>query len=394
MIKKFFFKFLRLYRLLHLPVFCFSLILLFLKLKKKDIIFIQEEGGFGHMIVTSHVLNCVCKNKDWSLIWFYQKKRHNKYYNNFFVKNLFFITVPNSLFLRNIYLHISYLLSKFFLKHKIINYKYYLYKNYETSSKNLFYKKKMDSRFIKIISDNWKVGYRKYEDDFIKRFNLIKKSFKGIVSIHVRNKGTNSNSFSNYFRDTVDINNYKMLIDKLIKEGWQVFLSGDDFEPLEWMKNHEKELIFRSRTELDFNKYNFYCTNISDVMITNSCGNVTTNVLNKNKVLLLNEAQFGYGWPNSIVSYKFIKFSSKQQIKNLFYNFPSTFDQKYLKGLCFRDLNEKEILNVGMEFINNFNNPDYGVDPSILDLNFDFLLDSKAKISNEWLRIINYENLE
>jgi hypothetical protein len=62
--------------------------------------------------------------------------------------------------------------------------------------------------------------------------------------------------------------------------------------------------------------------------------------------------------------------------------------------LYFRDLNEKEILSVGMEFINNLKNPDYGVDPSTLDLNFDFLLDSKAKISNEWLKIINYENLE
>jgi hypothetical protein len=394
MTKKFFFKFLRLYRLLHIPFFCFSLIILFLKLKRKDVIFIQEEGGFGHMIVASHVLNCIYKNKDWSLIWFYQKKRHNKYYKNFFIKNLFLITVPNSLFLRNLYLHISYFLSKIFLKQKIINYKYYLYRNYETSSQNLFYKEKIDSRFIKIISDNWQVQYQKYDDDFVKRFNLIKKSFKGIVSIHVRNKGKNSNTFSNYFRDTVNINNYKILIENLIREGWQVFLSGDEFEPLKWMKNYEKELVFRSRTGLDSHKYNFYCANISDVMITNSCGNVTTNALNKNKVLLLNEAQFGYGWPNSIVSYKFIKFSSKQQIKNLFYNFPSTFDQRYLKELYFRDLNEKEILSVGMEFINNLKNPDYGVDPSTLDLNFDFLLDSKAKISNEWLKIINYENLE
>jgi hypothetical protein len=252
----------------------------------------------------------------------------------------------------------------------------------------------MDSRFIKIISDNWQVRYQKYDDDFVKRFNLIKKSFKGIVSIHVRNKGKNSKDFSNSFRDTMDINNYKILVENLINEGWQVFLSGDEFEPLMWMKNYEKELVFRSRTGLDFNKYNFYCTNISDVMITNSCGNVTTNALNKNKVLLLNEAQFGFGWPNSIVSYKFVKFSSKQQIKNLFRNFPSTFDQKYLKELYFRDLNEKEIFSIGMEFINNLKNPDYGIEPSILDLNFDFLLDSKAKISNEWLKIINYENLE
>ena len=105
MIKKIFFKLLRLYELLHIPVFCFSLILLFLKLKRKDVIFIQEEGGFGHMVVASHVLNCMHKNKDWSLIWFYQKKRHNKYYNNFFIKNLFFITVKNRLFLINIYIH-------------------------------------------------------------------------------------------------------------------------------------------------------------------------------------------------------------------------------------------------------------------------------------------------
>ena len=247
---------------------------------------------------------------------------------------------------------------------------------------------------MKVFSTKWnKYEYPVYQDDSVKKLNFIKKNFKGVVSVHNRKKGINSKDFSNSVRDTPNIDYYKKLIQNLIIDGWQVYITGEDIQEQEWMKKYKKELIYRSKTGNSFKKYNFYCSTITDFMMTNACGNAQINLINKNKILMLNDPVFGVGWSNAIVSYNFISVESKKILKNLFNNFPIQIEQKYLKDITYQSLNDDQISNIGMEFINNINNPNYGISANYIGLNNDFFKDTNCKISNEWLKIIGYDSL-
>jgi hypothetical protein len=397
-----------------------SLLIVFLKVikilvliffNKKKSFFLQEEGGFGHTITSPIYLDSILKN-EWILIFCYTARRHNKAINYAFDNKILFLDcspfyLEIDLKYRLLICNIIKKLSTLFFNIKIESIMEKLFNYSYISEKDNEYSKRFESRIWPHILKN-KNNYI-LNDNLKKKFNSFSKNsnkkYKGKICFFVRNrmpqfKNINLNDLlyvddiSSILRESRNIEDYKFTITELIKENWQVYISGDFIEEPKWFNDFNNDLIFSSKIDLPKKLYNFLVGFYSDVIIGPASGGSLYNLFNFKKSLLLETSEVGCGYPYSMVSYPNILFNSKKEFIEIMVNKAFDWDKNfYLDRERIRPLNFKQITEICIEFVNNCHLDDYGVNPYDLGIKEGPLIVTRSRFSKKWLEIVEYEKL-
>ncbi len=209
----------------------------------------------------------------------------------------------------------------------------------------------------------------------------------------MRGKGRkyHNDRFIDQIRDSRDINDYKLSVECLVDNNWQVFLTGELFNIPEWLKKMNNSIIYLEKTNLTLDDYNLYVLMNSDIYIGGSSGPPVFNCVSNCKNLLLETNHLGISYLDTVVSYPKIKFKNFDELREIFLKSP--FNDEFLKKIFdqkkIEHLSSKELQLITNEFILNYNNDAYW--KTSKDLGFlnsqAYYLD--AKISNSWLKLNN-----
>lgn len=366
-------------------IFFYDITSLIYKFRKKKLkIFLKLNGGFGHLITTPHYLK-LTNDKDWVLI-FGIGAVHNKLIKIFFEDNLFLIRkgIHSSYFEKKTEKFIINLFH-FFNKQKVILYDDIILKKLNYSKKNneeeetfvLFNKKKINYNIknIKIRCE-----------DFNRFLDNETDSCKGIINFHLRYK-KNKIDHLNYLRDSNQINFYKNIFEYLVNRKWKIIITGEDFEIPEWIKNYKNYIFLNAYTNLSKDYFNLYTGISSDVYIGNMTGPIMWELLKpKKRNLILNCYPIGFCFRNSIFSYPMITSNGlnilQQSLVGIKKNYSKDF---FLQN--FKDLDKLQSKQIIEEFIENLDNPNYGVGVQKFGINHGVFVETGCKISPKWLEL-------
>ncbi|WP_440619442.1 hypothetical protein [Candidatus Pelagibacter sp. HIMB1493] len=366
-------------------IFFYDIIFLIYKFRKKKLkIILKLNGGFGHLITTPHYLK-LTNDKDWVLI-FGIEAVHNKLIKIFFKDNLFFIRkgIHSSYFEKKIEKFIINLFN-FCNKQKVILYD-------DIILKKLNYSKKInEEEETFVLFNKKKINYNIKNikircEDFNRFLNNEADSCKGIINFHLRYK-KNQIDHLNYLRDSNQINFYKNIFEYLVNKKWKIIITGEDFEIPEWIKNYRNYIFLNAFTNLSKDYFNLYTGISSDVYIGNMTGPIMWELLKpKKRNLVLNCYPIGFCFRNSIFSYPMITNNRldilKQSLVRIKKNYSKDF---FLKN--FKDLDKIQCKQIIEEFIENLDNPNYGVGVQKFGINHGVFVETGCKISPKWLKL-------
>ena len=387
--------------LINLIILFFDIIRLifFLSTKKKQEIYTLFKGGFGHTISEPHFMN-ITNDVNWLIIIALDKNFHNKNIKKLFGNNIFFIK-KTSIFWKY-HLEINFFLSKLIytlFKKKVVDVEDFILKKSEKRFPNDFHKMIESITFPKF---NEFKNHDLYKDKISKkRYEKILSSFefkKGIINFHLRGKAskTSTNDGLSSFRDSEEINFYKDTIEKIISQGWLIIITGEINKVPNWVSDQKKKIITFSSLKLNKDDYNFFSLIVSEIYIGPNSGPIMFNlIMPEKKTLLLNTLPFGHGHLNSIVSYPIFDFKSLNEFKNSFmYDLYYYINKSYenLKKKNMRRLNKKETEEIIFDFLKNIDSK-YGKSLEDIKINNGLIESCSFKISDKWLELIKYQNL-
>ena len=128
-----------------------------------------------------------------------------------------------------------------------------------------------------------------------------------------------------------DINDYKLSVECLVDNNWQVFLTGELFNIPEWLKKMSNSIIYLEKTNLTLDDYNLYVLMNSDIYIGGSSGPPVFNCVSNCKNLLLETNHLGISYLDTVVSYPKIKFKNFDELREIFLKSP--FNDEFLKKI-------------------------------------------------------------
>jgi len=373
------------------------------------IIYCQFEGGFGHTLTTPLYLMSRY-NENWLLLFAYNKKRHNIFINKMFPGNIFFVETAIlgfnlDLFSRKLFFKSVIFFSKLFYKKIIYNYieKIYIDHYFNHNKLTNEYYKRYESRiWPEIIKNRYKFNFSHLDIDkknFLNFFYV--KNLKKRVCFFLRYKGKRE-SFSretlmkfpkldigNILRDSRPIEDYKFIIQNLVEKGFQVFITGDDFDKPDWIKKFGNEVIYYDKfKKLNKNFYNFFCGFSSDIIIGQVSGGSLYSLLNK-KNLILETYEVGSGINQSIVSYPYLKIKNLVEFKKIIFDEHFKWNPDLLLNSSkISQLSCEQLNSIYLDYINNYFNEEYGIEPKKVGIDKGWLIDSNSKFSPKWLEII------
>lgn len=388
--KKFLINLYLLFRLMILSIYTFFSLLKFLKLNDK--IFILKDGGFGHSISSPSLLEYYLGDR-YLLIFPYKKDRHNKLITDIFNKKIFFLRteiLPIKSLKSNYYLVIItfFILKKLFQKDvqfyedyliscpvNPINQKYTMYHSSITRSRYFWIPTKTDFK-KKFLPHSLK-------EKFIKIYkNNSTREFRSKILFNFRNLQSSKLS-----KNLPSIDEFKDIIIKLAEKNFQIILKGDNLDYPKWLSDVENNLIYQEKTNLTDDEFGIFCGMTNDIAIGSNNGGMMYTFIRKQKCLIINNTFIGDAFPNSIVSYwKLLNCHSYFEFK-----------EAMLNGYFYKDLpcpfklqrlTSQETSEVILDFVNNYYNKDYGIDPASFGINKGILADTKAKFSPVWINLI------
>jgi len=378
-------------------------IILKIKSIDKKKIFLQVEGGFGFTISSPHFLN-IKLGDSWLLLFGFKKERHNIEVERIHNGKLKFFNVGNlnhpefrSKFEKFIK---SYL--KFIFNIDIIIWRDYLFSIENPNKKNnKEYLSLPDSRQFFVFKDNKKDFYLNnyFKTQYNFHFKIFNGNFKGKINFFLRGKGKKfkSSKFIENIKDSRHIDDYKLTLEFLVDNGWQVFLTGEEFEIPNWIKQKKNSIIFREKTNLSINNYNMFVANNQDIFIGRSSGAGVLNLLNHScKSLLLEDGHIGCGYINTVASYPKIAFKDLDDFYEVLYKgFAnlSYINLLYEKNLVL-PLSPQELKHITEEFINNLESNNFFKKADEIGIDKGILYDCDTKLSNYWLELVNFKYLK
>jgi hypothetical protein len=267
---------------------------------------------------------------------------------------------------------------------------------YETKENN--YHKCLESREFRAFYNHRTHNiYKNYLDNMVSD-NIFHGlgNLKGTINFQLRSKGkkTNTPDKLSQFKDSDDINNYRPSIEAIVEKGWAVVFGGEEFDIPNWFKGIDDKLIYRSKTNLNRNDYGFLAGLKTDIYIGPPSGAALFNLINsRKKQLILNCLPFGYGFINSVVSYPVMQFKTKNQFNKIFTDYIyDRYNFELYNSLSLRKQSPDEMRDIIIDYLNNINR-DYGYSNTFFDINNGIFEDTKFKVSEKWLKIINYNKL-
>ena len=392
--------------IIDLIICFFDIIIIIFSIKKikNKIFFVQIEGGFGPSVTSSHLLNLDFKS-NWILLFGTKKDRHNKKISKIFDEKIKFFRCGSLNSTKNQEQFYRYIKKYLFLFFKINLRRTDEYiQNFDwqdpeskTADKDFLSLKKRllfeSCFFFKKRRDEISYSNNEYKKKFSEKFKKFENNFKGRANFFLRGKGRKypNNRFIDNIRDSRDINDYKLSIECLVDNNWQIFLTGEMFDIPDWLKKMNNSIIYLKKTNLTLDDYNLYVLMNSDIYIGGSSGPPIFNCVSNCKNLLLETCHLGIAYLDTVVSYPKIKFDNLDELKEIFLKSP--FDDQFLNKIFeqkkIERLSSKELQLITNEFIYNYNDDAYW--KTSKDLGFlrtqIYYLD--AKISNSWLKLNN-----
>jgi hypothetical protein len=372
-------------------------VIIFFK-EKNTFILLNPEGGFGPSLLKPYLLHVFAKKykiNNYLLVFGYDFRRHNKYTKYFFDKNFLWLNlnskyIPFGIVNEKLKYLIFYILNAmlriFQTKKRIYYFNEYFEKflkvSHITEEKNNCYGS--TNALFKFLIRN-----EKYSKNFTRKldkyFNLNIKYQKKKCAIFIRSKGSNTEDFSSNLRDTSNVNLYYLAIQNLIKEGWQVFLTGDVHKKESWFDNFGNNLIYPQKFSNN-DLYNAFVGAKTDCLISGMSGAVNYKFLDIKKPNLVIEGfPFGFGFYKSTMSFKFPKKSL--HLKDVFVPLNLNYNKKYE----IKESKSHEISKIIMEFIKKCKHGKvvgYMPNKKILNNNH-YFKSSGAKISRSWMLLQN-----
>jgi hypothetical protein len=370
-----------------------NLIKIYFLQKLKDNIFLQDEGGFGHTITSPLLLKYYYGN-NWTLFFQFSKKRHNIYIKDVF-NNLVFLNFSffnfQSYYMNKFNFRLLYLILKIFSKKKL-----------------LFINDFMDSLPMSSINKNnnslktcnirsklfWLIAQKKFNlinnlsiQIYNQNIDKIFKSKKKKLLFALRYKDYKENDPIK--RDSRPINFYKNSLEHAVKKGWQIFLTGDCSKYPAWVKKNSNIFNFSKLEKYNINLdyYNFLSGMFSNACIGPHSGALWYNVARKTKCLVLEHSFLGDVMPNSIITYRNLINNDFSLIKKYFNNYDFLTTKKYKEFYKNSSkLSKYDINEIIIDFINNYNNFNYGIEIKKLNIKDGLFVDSKAKFSPIWFK--------
>lgn len=373
---------------------CIKIFILILFKEKNTFILLNPEGGFGPSLLKPYLLHVFAKKyklNNYLLIFGYDFRRHNKYTKFFFDKNFVWLDLNSK------YIPFGIVNEK--LKYLIFHILYAMLVIFQYK-KNIYYFNHYFEKFLKVshITEDKKNYYgtanalfkfliknEKYSKNFSKKldkyFNLNIKYQKKKCAIFIRAKGSGEKDLSSNLRDTSNVNLYYLAIQNLIKEGWQVFLTGDVYKKESWFDNFGNNLIYPQKFSNN-DLYNAIVGSKADCLVSGMSGAVNYKFLDIQKPNLVIEGfPFGFGFYKTTMSFKFTK--KKLYLKDVFEPSKLNYNKKYE----FEQLSSKEISKIIIEFVKNCKYGKvigYMPTKKILKGNY-YFKSSGAKISRSWI---------
>lgn len=406
--KKFFFFLISLFFF----IFLFSKLIKSLIVINKNLdkhVYYQPEGGFGFTISSPLYLESKF-NKDWLLLFAYNKKRHNIYIEKLFPNNFFFVKISIfefviNTFFRKLFFKILSLFSKVFLKKTIYDFIDKLFLDNPISNDQLTneYYKRYESRcWPELIKNRNKFNFNHLNEgkkNFLDFFCL--KNIKKRVCFFLRYKANKENFTSknlienplldipNILRDSRPIEDYKFIIKDLVEKEYQVFITGDNFHKHDWIKKFGNEVVYYDKYKnINKNYYDFFAGFSSDIIIGQASGGFLYCMLNK-KNLLLETFEIGTGLNHSIVSYPYLKIKNSNELKKIVFDEHFKFDPEFFSNNSkISQLSLEQLNSIYLDYIDNYSNDEYGIKPQKFGIDKGQLIETNSKFSPKWLEII------
>lgn len=373
-----------------------SLFFLILKINfKNKVIFLQPEGGFAHTILTPEVLKRIYKNLDWCVVFGYDIKRHNFLTKKLYTEHFYWLEL--SIPLKRIslidekYKNLIFKILAYYLDLKKIKFLYYTdfiskYNNLHLKEINPKFNKEgmlmHEYNAYKIFTENKIVTKEIFSENFNNFY--LNKNIRKKCGIGFKAKNFKHN-FSNE-RSSDDLNNYKKSFLWLVQQGWEIYLYGDKIEDIpKWFSEIESNIFYQKKSDLTHDEFNLKCGLICDCFIGPSSGASSWKYIFHSKPqLIIDSYPIGWGYFNSVVSFKFI--SKHNNLSNLS---EIINDKIYLLNnppFLARYSNEYEKSLIIQNFIKNIENLDNEtLRPDDLNLDYDHpLIWSKTLISKTW----------
>lgn len=389
----------------HIALFDIFRIIFSIKNIKNKIFFIRTEGGFGPTITSGHYLNLNYKT-DWFLLFGTKNERHNKKISLIFSNRIKFFRCGDLNKPENCEKFeelVSKLLIFFFkvnlilFKKHILNLNLEIYKNKFLNTNLLENNKEYFFEQGFFLKEKLKNLYlnNPYKIDFLKKFETFGSNldFKGRINFHLRGKGKmySNSRFIDQIRDMRNINDYKLTIECLVDQNWQIFLTGELFQIPSWLKKMNTSVIYFQKTNLSLDDYNLYVLSNSHICIGGSSGPPFFSYITGCKNLLLETCHLGIAHRDTVVSYPKINFKNLSELKEILLRCP--LDNKYLENIFKRGLIKRlsceELQGIANEFISNYKNNKFWKTSQNLGIKDGNLYFLESKISNFWLKLHN-----
>tara|TARA_B110000977_G_scaffold161200_1_gene206018 strand:- start:2168 stop:3307 length:1140 start_codon:yes stop_codon:yes gene_type:complete len=347
------------------------------------------ECGFGSFNTKVFIFNYITNKKKVVINLFQKYRYHNKYINNYY-RNIKIFNLHPILDLGHDNRLINFFKINNFFKKLLLKYtsiilgkNNYLYGDeLEKFSDEIVHKK--INKFMKKNINFYDKGILSIREPYLNLFNkkhhfklkpnkkiknLIKDkikntNMKNTVCFNLRSKEGKDNYTE--LRNGCNINKLHKTFKYLLRKKYKVILTGD-FNSKK-MKYDHKNLFFSDKFNIDKNLFDLYFQCTSKYHISQAGGGNIINMINKDKLLLIDFWPIGYFLPNSIIYYKKVFFNKKnisykdiikddieKNIKNkkklskylVYYN------DKMLKNDNLRFYSEDEYLDIVKKYLKN-----------------------------------------
>ena len=211
----------------------------------------------------------------------------------------------------------------------------------------------------------------------IYHYSKLKHLNKKILVFGIRRKDN--------FRNTGSISNILHVLSKNnIITKYHILLTGDDLtkEEIFSLESLQISCIYRNKTKIDKNTYNFIVNQICDIFIGPVSGCSEAASCRSIPLLLIDAFPFGFGLNNGILAYKIPKSNMKNKKLYNYLNFDVMNFEDYD---LWRDLSITEYFSIVIDFLERYEkNKILGISPNILGLYSGPLVDFDCKISCVW----------
>lgn len=202
-------------------------------------------------------------------------------------------------------------------------------------------------------------------------------------NLFLRNRPHSDESSSN--RQSGRLESYRGSIQELIKRDYQVLLTGDFDVSDDMINAFPGSIVDAKALGLDWESFSLYAGFEVDIHIGCFSGGSAAADINAIPNLMLNAFPPDHSLQRSVNHPKWV-YRTDGKLMDLSSMLRGDFRNCYARGNRIEENSATEITTATIEFLENYSNPDYGIDPRSLGIDAPYFQICRGKLSPAWLR--------